>query len=302
MISVLVPVFNREAGPLIAELSRQLNESSDGGEIVVFDDGSSAEYRKRNEAIGSLPGVRYRELDKNYGRMRIRQMLAAEAGFDWLLFLDGDSRILQPGFLRRYLSALSSGHDVYSGGRVYGKRPDDCSRRLHWKYGIDRESAKGRKTAFHSNNFCIRKDLFLSLPFPGWLTGYGHEDTWMGIELERRGKKIDFIDNPVEHTDIENTAGFLAKTEQALQNLWLLRTAAPDRLIAKHVSLFRAYQLVRQLHLSAFIQLIYASMAGKIRKNLNSCHPSLAAFDLFRLHYFLRIAKDKEDRADGHEF
>jgi glycosyltransferase involved in cell wall biosynthesis len=291
MISVLIPVYNTQVVLLINELSRQLNHLNVEGEIVVFDDHSSAAFRELNTPIRDLNKVRYEERQKNYGRTHIRQLLASDAKYEWLLFIDSDSRILNTDFLQRYISVLNKGYDVYIGGRLYPPKPEECNKRLHWKYGTERESIKGNKTALHSNNFCIRKEVFNQLKFPDFFKHYGHEDTWMGIELERLHKKILHIDNPVEQLNIENTPTFLKKTHQALENLLLLKSAVDESELINHVSLFSAYHKVKKNHLGFLVIFFYHVFKKKIAESLNSCKPSLFVFDFYKLYHFIQLSK-----------
>jgi glycosyltransferase involved in cell wall biosynthesis len=291
MISILIPVYNTEVIPLINELKQQLDRLNIKGEILVFDDYSSTAFRELNNSLKSLSGVVYKELDNNYGRTAIRQLLALDAQYEWLLFLDGDSRVIHSDFLRRYMDVLQNGFDVYTGGRVYPPKPVECNKRLHWLYGSKRESAKGNTTAFHTNNFLIRKKVFGDLNFPDFLKSYGHEDTWMGIELGRMGKKILHIDNGIEHKDIEDTPTFLNKTRQALQNLLLLSKVTDKKQLEKHVSLFRTYRTIKQFHFGFSVDLLYRSFKKKIIDNLNSCNPSLFIFDLYRLYHLIQLSK-----------
>jgi glycosyltransferase involved in cell wall biosynthesis len=291
MISVLIPVYNSQIISLVSELSRQLDHLNIEGEILVFDDFSSSVCRELNREIRNLDKVYYKELEKNYGRTAIRQLLAVNAKYEWLLFLDSDSRVLSTDFLQRYISVLATGYDVYVGGRCYPSKPAECNKRLHWKYGTERESVKGSKTVLHSNNFCIRKEIFLQLKFPDFLTNYGHEDTWMGIELDCLQKKVLHIDNPVEHIDIQDTSTFLNKTQQALENLHLLKSIVDKKQLIKHVTLFKAYDRVRRFNLGFLVSFFYRSLQKKITENLNSCNPSLLIFDFYKLYYFIQLSK-----------
>jgi glycosyltransferase involved in cell wall biosynthesis len=294
MISILIPVYNTEVVTLINELSQQLNRINIEGEIIVFDDGSSPDFRELNKSIYNLKNVSYRELNINYGRTGIRQLLAAASKYAWLLFLDSDSRIVHSDFLQRYIAVFRNEFDVVTGGRVYPAKPGKCNKRLHWKYGVKRESVRGNKTAFHTNNFCIKKEAFQQLNFPDFLKTYGHEDTWMGIELERTERKICRIDNAVEHLKIEETKIFLEKTETALQNLLWLDGFVDRKVLCKHVSLFRVYSYAKKWKVGFAVTLFFRSFRKKIFLNLNSCNPSLLFFDLYRLYTLIQLSKKSE--------
>ena len=69
-------------------------------EIIIGDDGSSAEY---HEKYRSLEGenVRVISSEKNIGRAAIRNRLALEAKGDFLLFIDADA--MMPGTAEAYM-------------------------------------------------------------------------------------------------------------------------------------------------------------------------------------------------------
>jgi len=291
MISILIPVFNFDIISLVKELSSQLSRLDVAGEILVFDDYSSPSYRELNNSVNNLESVVYKELDRNYGRTAIRKLLASHAKYEWLLFLDSDTRILRPNFLGLYTSAFKTEFDLYVGGRIYPSLPAECNKRLHWKYGVKRESPKGNRTAFHTNNFCIKKNIFTQLDFPAFLNQYGHEDTWMGIELERMGKTMQYLDNTVEHAQIETTETFLKKTEDALQNLFSLKRVIDTKTLSNHVALFKSYCFIRNAGMEFTIEFVYRSFKNWILQNLNSCNPSLTVFDFYRLYYLIQMAK-----------
>ena len=290
MISILIPVYNVTVYSLVRELSVQLEGSGSEGEIIVFDDFSNELHKVQNRSVTSLKHVFYKELDKNYGRSGIRRLLAEHSRFDWLLFLDSDSVIIKNDYLQNFLQAIGK-EDVYVGGRVYQQEePADCPKRLHWKYGRKRESVKGSEV-FHTNNFCIRKEVFLQLSFPAQLVGYGHEDTWMDMELSLRNKRICFINNPVLHDGIEEAELFLEKTKNALKNLLVLTNIFDERLVRKKVRLYNLFYWQRKAGISKMIISSLKKRIKKIESNLVSCNPSLKQFDLYRLYHLLEIAK-----------
>ena len=292
MISILIPVFNVNVQSLVQELSNQLKTLKVGAEIRVYDDYSDDSFKSQNNTITSLAKVFYKELDENLGRTAIRQLLAKEAQYDWLLFIDSDSTIINKNYLHYYLLAIDGGYDVYAGGRIYqAEEPADCNKRLHWKYGTERESIQGSKNVLHSNNFCIRKTVFLQLQFPAQLTGYGHEDTWMELALIKAQQKIQFIDNPVLHSGLEDSTVFLEKTRSAVKNLLLLPKFFGEETVKKKVRLYRLFYWQHKLGLHKMYTSFLNKRIRKIEENLQSCNPSLLQFDLYRLYILFRITQ-----------
>lgn len=297
MISILIPVFNQNVNTLVARLSAGLSHLGQAGEIIVMEDGSDAAYQQINSPLATLPFVRYIPHAQNHGRIRIRQMLAAAATGEWLLFLDGDSELGSDNFLQQYFLAIEPNSGVLVGGRTYSAMPpDDCRLRLHWKYGSARESRRpGEKQqpAFMTNNFLIQAQYFNQLSFDTGGKGYGHEDTWIGMQLEMAGIPVAYIDNPVLHAGLEENTTFLAKSENALLNLHTLSTQVPGDMLAGHVKLFRVYQSFKAWNCLWIPRLVYGLMKNYIHRNLHSCNPSLTLFDLYRLQYFIRLNNQK---------
>jgi glycosyltransferase involved in cell wall biosynthesis len=301
MISILIPVYNRDVNQLAAQLSQQLTATGRPGEIVLLDDGSEENFRRQNTNTASLPHVRYIDADTNYGRIRIRQMLASTAKFDWLLFMDCDSAITSEQFLSTYFNQLLDEPGVVAGGRICTTQPpNDCSLRLHWRYGTEREAIQVKKRnrdpypGFMSNNFLIHRSIFDKLSFTDDWQGYGHEDTWIGIQLEEMRARVKHIDNPILHNGLENAETFLSKSEQAVYNLRKLQSIVPAGSLKRHIKLFRAYSRLRSVGMTWLPKLIYKMQRKNIDTNLRSCNPSLFYFDLYRLNLFIRISGPHE--------
>jgi glycosyltransferase involved in cell wall biosynthesis len=307
MISILIPVYNRDVNQLASTLSNQLSAMDQPGEIVLLDDGSAEAFRKANAATVKLPHVKYMESEKNVGRIRIRQLLAEMAAYDWMLFLDGDSMIISARFLEKYYdevvsyaaySLLEGFPGLFVGGRIYQQQPPgNCSLRLHWEYGRKREAIDPQKRntdpyrGFMSNNFMINKFYFERLSFTNDWDGYGHEDSWIGMQLEDYKTVIKYIDNAVLHDGLEPAETFIAKSEEALKNLHKLQKLVDNQQLKTHIRLFRVYAQLKSLGLLWLPATIYNLQKRKIEKNLRSCHPSLYYFDLYRLHRFIQITR-----------
>ncbi|GAB4245715.1 MAG: glycosyltransferase [Saprospiraceae bacterium] len=291
MLSILIPIYNFNVVELVMELHRQATELDEPVEILAFDDGSEGKWKALNRSLKDVPGVHYRELEKNKGRAAIRNYLARRANFEFLLFLDCDSGIVREDFLKTYLDYLP-GHPLVYGGRVYKDEPPQNPKLyFHWYYGRFREQmdvATRKARPWHSfmtNNFVIDKALFLSIGFEESLTQYGHEDTLFGMELARRQVQVLHIDNPVEHLGLEPVEIFLRKTDQAIENLLFLRKTGRR----VDTRLMNTLEAVERWKMSGLVRSILSAMWPLIKKNIYGRKVRLKAFDLYKLYKALCI-------------
>lgn len=222
--------------------------------------------------------------------MIARQHLAALARYNYLLFLDCDSEIVKTDFLSVYYNIMKESPALVSGGRIYSSdEPEDCAYRLHWKYGTKREA--GKQAAFLSNNFLIARKNFLQMEKQLPLQGYGHEDTWWGIQWEKTGIICRRIYNPVLHNGLEKADIFITKSENALANLFVLAREEGEKSVSRQVKIFRYYSLIKKLRLSGLYLVVENLFHNHLQKNLLSCRPVLFYFDCYRLAALLRAGR-----------
>jgi GT2 family glycosyltransferase len=291
MLSILIPVYNFNIVELAREIHRQAVCSGIAFEILFADDGSCLSCKEENRFVDEWKDVRYEELATNIGRARIRNKLAGMARFPWLLFLDCDSLIVRPDYIVSYLARCEK-EAVICGGRTYADRkPEDPERYLRWHYGRTREqkSAVDRNrrpwNSFMTNNFAIARSVFDRVTFDESITQYGHEDTFFGFELQRKGIPVIHIDNPLVHTGLETNAEFLKKTQEGITNLTMLmhqKTAYRKEMVSG-IKLLMHFSWLKCFHLLALFQWLYAGLKKRIRVNLMSRHPSLLLFDIYKL-------------------
>lgn len=291
-LSILIPLYNYDATVLVAELRAQTRDWPGPVEICLLDDGSRAEFRRRHQPLGALPGVRYAELPANVGRAAVRNALVARAQHEWLLLLDNDSRLPDGQFLARYAAAATQPHPVVIGGTTYAATPPTSpALQLRWRYGRAREmrpaAARQRDPGgqFNVNNALIHRDIMNYFSFDETLSGYGHEDTRLGLELAQAGVQPRHLDNPVLHAGLEPAAVFLDKSRQAVRNLaQVLRTAG----LGADTRLVRAATRLRRLGLAAPARAALAALGPLLRRNLLSARPRLPALDLLKLSWLLQ--------------
>ena len=223
-ITICIAAYRYDARPLLDSLSPSLAHSQASVRILLGDDASGQPWIGEYDLIPSSFPVRIVRPSHNLGRVGIRNLLAATVDTEWLLFLDVDSQIPDANFLIRYVQA-SNEADAIAGGTLY--TPDQPSAgSLRHRYGLARELTTATNRNRHPyarlalNNLLIRKTVFLAAgSLDASITGYGHEDTVLGISLKRIGARILHIDNPVLHTGLEDEAVFITKSEEAARGL-----------------------------------------------------------------------------------
>lgn len=294
MVSILIPVYNEFVSSLVESLLCQLYDLNVPGEILLYDDFSLDVYKQENRKLADLdPCIRYQELPANSGRSAIRNLLFKDAHYDFCIVLDCDSELRDAHFIQRYLDFAN--HPVIYGGRTYHSQPPkDKTKTLRWKYGVEREQIDFRKRAkqpyrfFLTNNFALRKEVFLKVQFDLRVNGYGHEDTLFSRDLERNRIPVLHIDNPVNHIGLESSQVFLEKSVTALKNLLMLHKA--QRIQSDSVALLNAYKTIERLGLLNIWLRIGNAFLPKWEKNLNATNPQLIAFDLYRLYWLCKLA------------
>jgi len=297
MLSINIPVYNIEVADLVAELIEQGNALKLPFEIRVYDDGSQEAVKEKNRKLKAEPAVVYVELPENLGRSGIRNRMGGESKYKYLLFIDADSAIVSGNYLKNYLDAAKPG-EVLCGGTAYrSDKPSEPEKLLRWTYGINREaiSATHRKSAkgfiITSNNFLIDKEVFERIHFREELKAYGHEDTLLGYDLHRNNIVIRHIDNPLEHTGLEDAATFLAKTKTALENLKNIAAGMVDNddVFTEQVAFLRKYGNITNYVPGALFRFIYKTANRLMERNLKGKNPLLFVFDLYKLSYFAQI-------------
>lgn len=297
MISLLIPAYNYDVRTLVQSLHAELAGMQIPFEIIVMEDGSEAPASTCNASLAALPRVRYVQLSANIGRYQIRQQLAALAQYEWLLFLDADALPLRVDFVQTYLQATPH-QKVIVGGTVYSPLSPAAPQVLRWKAGHKKEmfSLLQRQAApalhFSLFNVMLHREAWQALSFPAFFKGYGHEDTFIGLQLAQKNIPIHHIENPALHGNLDDAVTYLQKTKQALENLWRLCSYFPDqRLLQRQIRLYRCYRRLRAWQLLPALLLLYGIFEKDIERHLHSAAPQLLCFDLFKLAHFARLAK-----------
>ena len=257
-------------------------------EIIVADDGSTDDDAKlENKSINFLPHCRYIVREQNVGRAAIRNFLASEATYNWLLFLDSGMSIRNEEFLLHY---LQSDADVVCGGyQVIAPLEPHSNLRYRYEKAAEEQLSKESRSAapyqnFHTSNFLMARSIYLAHPLDTRFRRYGYEDVLMGKQLQEAGVTIEHIDNPVLFDHFDSNERFVEKTEEALQTLHDFREelAGYSRMLDVAGKL-KKWGLVRPY------RFIYNRMKEKWRSNLCGHAPSLLQFKLYKVGYYLSL-------------
>ncbi len=294
MISVCIPVFNRDITGLVEKLRPGLQAAAVPIELLVADDASSDKdiVAKNEAAVHGVGGVfiRYAE---NLGRSQIRKAIARKAVHPFLLFIDADCMPQKEDFIGIYLKSLPA--DVACGGLLYEAMPEKPALQLHWKYGTQRE-VPAASNALLTSNFCIRKELMMQLPDLQLPKGYGHEDSWMEAWLRSKRAGFHFINNPVYHLGLKDADTFLRHQEDAVENLLYLYRQKNEAaaFLFKNSSLLKSLKKIERLGLKGFFAFLHNKSGKVLRGKLTRGNLSLYWLDLYKLGYAASLLKQSE--------
>ena len=289
-LSILIPTYNDLCVTLVDALRKQAEATGIMYEILVGDDGSwDASVVAENKEIAQWQHCQYLIQPKNIGRSAIRNLLAKEAQYDWLLFIDSDMTMVRPDFINKYISREDA--DVIDGGVTIGGDADALKRNLRYRYEKASEQEhtveirqQNPYRDFHTANFFIRRDLMLSHPFDERFRYYGYEDVLFGKQLRADHIAITHIDNPMGFCTFESNPDFVSKTEEGLRTLHQFR----DELRGYS----RMLTLIDGIHIPlilSLIRLFHRLFGSLIRRNLCGPYPSVRLFSLYKLGYYLTI-------------
>ncbi|MFM7595806.1 MAG: glycosyltransferase family 2 protein [Flavobacteriales bacterium] len=298
MLSICIPAYNCNVDALVGELQNQASSISVDVEIVVGDDCSPIPVLSNSSSFHKVQVIRN---SKNLGRSTTRNLLAKAARFPVMLFLDGDSEVISASFLANWIAlAESDSVHVSYGGSLYQLDPPSNHQMLRWKVSTIRESQllnvrKQSVGGFKTNNVLIRKSVFERVVFNEKLAGYGHEDTLFGFELLVNGYTVHQIDNPVRNALLDTNEAYLAKTEEAIQNLVAcIRLSSNREAFIAHVRLLRGYAKMRKSLVIPLLRAMALFGLPLLRKRLLAGRSVglVYLFDCFKLVMLDRTLKE----------
>ncbi len=289
-LSILIPTYNTDCTQLVNDLHAQaIMQDSLAFEIIVADDGSTedicVECLAKLESISHVRLLSHRE---NVGRAAIRNVLAREAQYQHLLFIDSDMKISDNDFLSRYLKA--EGEVIY-GGYSIASMPLLQNRNLRYMYEVEaaprqipEKRALHPHRDFHTSNFLVERDIILRHPFDERFRFYGYEDVFWGKQMKSNNIPIRHIDNPVVFHEFEENAHFMEKTEEGLRTLHQFSEE-----LKGYSSLLDFTK--RHTFLCTVVRQWHRLLGEAERRNLIGSNPSTLLFKLYKLGYFISLDK-----------
>lgn len=300
MLTVCIPIYNYDCRELTKELHQQSLQLAVPIEILAINDGSAEEYKVFYKNF-SFENFRYIEVQQNIGRAKIRNLLAKEAKFNNLLFLDCDVKIISDSYLKRYIEQISENSEVVCGGTIYSTNFPGRNKSLHWKYTLLKqgELSKAKEEnpyrSFMTNNFFIRKQVFENISFNEKLTQYGHEDTLFGMALEQQAKKVVHINNPVLHIDLDTNKNFLRKTQQSILNLiQILNFTENKNDFIRHVTLLQFYFKMKRKGLFPLLKVLDKMFLKLLYKRLTNGSGSVRLLNFYKLLFLVQRFSSKK--------
>lgn len=289
-LSILIPVYNDVAAPLVAELQRQA-EAIRGleYEIVVFDDGSdNIEAVSRNKAACALPHCRYVRTGRHASRSAMRNDMARQGRYEWRLMVDARVSVVYGDFIRRYLeSGVRPGGVVLGGVTVDGGAETGRLYRENLRFRYEKHEEKSHSlearmkrpyASMRTTNFFHHRSVLERVPYDERVTTYGYEDVLLGKALQEAGVRVQHIDNPVAYTSFESNAVYLVKLDEALSTL---HRFAPE--LQGYSPLLAAVSKLERMKALWFVRLFYKLSARVLRRNLLSRRPSLFVLKLYKI-------------------
>lgn len=294
-LSILIPTYNT----ICVELVRSLQAQAESlpalrYEIIVADDGSdNLACIEENKAINDIsPYCHYIIRGKNVGRASIRNFLAQQARYGWLLFIDSDMVVRHGDFLKRYIQHTT--HPIVYGGYQIREETPELSHNLRYIFekknpqnGMYKLRKKNPYKDFHTSNFMVARKLMIRHPLDERFLHYGYEDVAWGKMLQEQAIEIFHIDNPTSMETFEDNAHFLSKTEEGLRTLYQFRNELSGYSNILKVAGGKKEKILRWKIIASLIHYIYILLRQPIKERLEGNKPSIFLFNVYKLMYFL---------------
>lgn len=290
-LSILIPTYNHVCLELVKDLQVQASLFPDFQyEILVADDGSTDKITiEANRVINELENCRYIERGKNEGRAVIRNFLAKEAKYEWLLFIDSNMNIISSQYLSNYQKSKEC--DIIYGGYHVKRNQENLVHNLRYIFeckGIQNGDYKLRQANpygdFHTSNFVIKRNIMLQYPLDERFRYYGYEDVLFGKTLKENNINIAHIDNPLGYEHFIGNMAFVTKTEESLHTLYQFRKE-----LQGYSKIIDYANRLKHFHIHTICKKLFPLVNLPIKARLTGNKPSILWFNIYKLLYYIHL-------------
>ncbi len=293
-LSILLPCYNRDCSAQVTRLcalASPLVAQGVGVEVIVMEDGSvEQEALQANAQACAHALCRHVIRTENVGRAMVRNLLAAEARYQWLLFLDCDLVPAGDDFLEQYVQAvrLHPEAKVVYGGLLNIAPAFPCLRYRYEQATAARHTVQARQNHPYASlsmaNMMLHADVARQIPFDQRFRTYGYEDVMFGRQLRLNEIPILHIDNPVEIRDFDTNEQYVCKTEQAMRTLHQFADELQD-----DVTMLRKLKALRRYVPLGLLHFFARLAAPVLRRNLSGNNPDWRFFNPYKLCYYVLL-------------
>lgn len=299
-LSIIIPTYGFDCTELVRDLCRLCEHSAvkDDYEIFVIDDGSKdGTVCDRNNIINEWKCCSFSEQPENTGKSILLNRAILKTKYPLILLIDSDAKVCSDLFISNYLQAAERA-DVICGSIVTSKAYLRESNKLRFKYEMSASSIRKQKfmnahpyNYFTTFNVLLRKSVFEQIHFNEQIRSYGYEDTIFGLELKNHCITIQYIENPLIHTGIDDNETFLIKTETAILNI--SKIGSPYEEVVK---ISRTYNHLKSFGLDRIIKIWHKRFGNLERKQLCSKNPSLIIFKMYKLGFYASVCSQSGEK------
>lgn len=288
MLSILIPTYNYNITNLLLEVHKQVTGTNIKFEIICFDDCSEMFLNENIRTINSLDKTKIIISEKNLGRIHSRQVLADNAVYSWLLFLDADVIPKSEKFIKQYINKTESIYEVIYGGFAYSDLMPTNNSILRWKFGREYEEIDAIKRNLKpyqviiSANFFIKKNVFNKINSKINRKSYGL-DNYFAALLKQNKINVLHVNNEVYHLGLEDSLTYLKKVEGFIITLlWLYNE---NKMFEHNNKLLNVFVVFKRFKINYLVNLFYKMFNSTIKKNLLGNNPNMLLLQIYKLSY-----------------
>ncbi len=243
-ISIVIPTYNRVESLKEALKALQVQDANPNEfEVIVIVDGSTdstLEFLKT--AAGTQPNLSY-EFQENQGASAARNRGIARAESNLILFI-GDDILAEPNFVSEHLKFHEENlekNKAALGLTVPQLENQTDPTFVKWIHESGIQFAYGQITEnqvldyrfFYTSNISLKKELLLAEPFNESFTGWGFEDSELGLRLQEKFS-LQLIYQPKAkawHTELFNETKVCQRLRSSAKNLKKFQELHPSQKI-----------------------------------------------------------------------